>query len=408
MANPNERIVQSELDEPSPSPSSDSASAFAQSYCNNNQWAHLMLPAIRSYCASSQIPHLGNRDELVAALQAQGVQPINVLQNTTPGPSASPSAAELTANITETLLRRRADFPKQAKGEDFEVYLRRLEIAFSHDGTSNNTKIDCLIGHTTPTVAAAAQRLYNEGYHNYDDIAERLKIQFGLSPFEHFTRFLALRPLEDESWAQFGNRLRCEYIRYLPLSATDLPGQEKSITAALIGQLLAITTGGLHAHLYSKATADRTLTWVNCLAYADKYRRMHPNTPRASPAPQSQQQTNRRPKTTASGVQKHYCDHHQRSHGGKLPEPGKRQDRAVMAVLCLIPQDTDNSLTIIGIKNKRVTALIDTGATRSFMATDITAEVGLTPHPTKAKISAAVLHISADVSHSNRTRLQNY
>ncbi|CAG0922599.1 unnamed protein product [Notodromas monacha] len=37
-----------------------------------------------------------------------------------------------------------------------------------------------------------------------------------------------------------------------------------------------------------------------------------PNTPRASPAPQTQQQTNRRPKTTASGVQKHYCDHHQR------------------------------------------------------------------------------------------------
>ncbi|CAG0916886.1 unnamed protein product [Notodromas monacha] len=74
-----------------------------------------------------------------------------------------------------------------------------------------------------------------------------------------------------------------------------------------------------------------------------------------------------------------------------------------MAVLCSIPQDTDDSLTIIiGIKNKRVTALIDTGATRSFMATDVAAEVGLTPHPTKAKISAAVLHISADISHSTQ------
>ncbi|CAG0912548.1 unnamed protein product [Notodromas monacha] len=405
-----------------------------------------MLPAIRSYCATTQIPHLGNQDELVAALQAQGVQPINVLQNTAPGPGASPSAAELTANITELLLQCRADFLKQAQGEDFEVYLRRLEIAFSHDGMSNNTKIDCLIGHTTPTVAAAAQCLYNKGYHSYDDIADWLKIQF-----------LALWPLEDESWAQFGNWLRCEYIQYLPLSANDLPGQERSITAALIGQLLAITTGGLHAHLYSKATANRTLTWVNCLAYADEYRRMHPNTPHALPAPQNTQQGNRRPKTMASGVQKHYCDHHQwyvlhtttecslgqnprpntatgnqspqnlqsctyhpgrlvahstadcqnnpanqtyRSHGDQLPEPGKRQDWAVTAVLCSIPQDIDNSLTIIiGIKDKRVTVLINTGATRSFMATNVAAEVGLTPHPTKAKISAAILHISAAILH---------
>ncbi|CAG0924590.1 unnamed protein product [Notodromas monacha] len=262
-------------------------------------------------CDLTNPTYLGNQEELVAALQAQGIQPINVLQNTTPGPGAGPSAAELTANITKSLLRCRADFPKQAQGEDFEVYLCRLEIAFSHDGTSNNTKIDCLIGHTTPTVAAAAQRLYNKGYHTYDNIADWLKTQFGLSPFKHFTRFLALWHLEDESWAQFGNWLQCEYIRYLPLSANDLPGQEKSITAALIGQLLAITTGGLHTHLYSKATADQTLTWVTCLAYADKYCRMHPNTPRASPALQNTQPGNRQPKTTASGVQKHYCDHHQ-------------------------------------------------------------------------------------------------
>ncbi|CAG0922810.1 unnamed protein product [Notodromas monacha] len=501
MATPNERIVQSELDEPSPSPSIDSATALAQSYRNNNQWAHLMLPAIRSYCASAQIPHLGNRDELVAALQARGVQPINVLQNTPPGPSANPYAAELTANITETLLRRRADFPKQAQGEDFEVYLRRLEIAFSHDGTSNNTKIDCLIGHTTPTVAAAAQRLYDEGYHNYDDIAERLKIQFGLSPFEHFTRFLALRPLDDESWAQFGNRLRCEYIRYLPLSATDLPGQEKSITAALIGQLLAITTGGLHAHLYSKATADRTLTWVNCLAYADEYRRMHPNTPRASPAPQTQQQNNRRPKTTASGVQKHYCDHHQRYvlhttaecslgqnsrpntatgnqsprnlqscnyHPGRLVahstaecrnNPANQVTRRQTARTRETPRSGSDgcplldppsyrrqphhnhryqeqtrhsadrywSHQVIHGDRRRSRSRADTPPDESedlrsrlthlrrhqplgkyhilswIMATDVAAEVGLTPHPTKAKISAAVLHISAEISHSVST-----
>ncbi|CAG0923246.1 unnamed protein product [Notodromas monacha] len=407
MATPNERIVQSEMDKASPSPSSNSALAFAQNYRNNNQWAHLMLPAIRSYCATTQIPHLGNRDKLVAALQARGVQPINVLQNTAPGPGASPSAAKLTANITKSLLRRRADFLKQAQGEDFEVYLRQLEIAFSHDGMSNNTKIDCLIGHTTPTVTAAAQRLYDEGYHNYNDIADWLKIQFGLLPFKHFTRFLALRPLEDESWAQFGNCLRCEYIRYLPLSATDLPSQERSITAALIGQLLAITTGGLHAHLYSKATADRTLTWVNCLAYGDKYRCMHPNTPRASLAPQNTQQGNRRPKTTASRVALSHTRQQiakttwpTRSHGDQLPKPGKRQDWAVKAVLCSISQDTDDSLTIIiGIKDKRVTALIDTGATRSFMVTNVAAKVGLTPHPTKAKISAAVLHISANISH---------
>ncbi|CAG0917053.1 unnamed protein product [Notodromas monacha] len=94
-----------------------------------------------------------------------------------------------------------------------------------------------------------------------------------------------------------------------------------------------------------------------------------------------------------------------RSHGDPLPEPGKRQDRAVTAVLCYIPQDTDNSLTIIiGIKDKRVTALIDTGATRSFMATNVAAKVGLTPHPTKAKISTAVLHISTNISHSTGTQ----
>ncbi|CAG0923616.1 unnamed protein product [Notodromas monacha] len=73
---------------------------------------------------------------------------------------------------------------------------------------------------------------------------------------------------------------------------------------------------------------------------------------------------------------------------------GKREDRAVTAVLCSIPTPTDDSLTIIiTIKNKRVTALIDTGATKSFMATDVAEEVGLSPHPTQARISAAVLHI---------------
>ncbi|CAG0920676.1 unnamed protein product [Notodromas monacha] len=432
MATPNEQIVQSEMDKASPSPSSNSASAFAQNYRNNNQWAHLMLPAIRSYCATAQIPHLGNQDKLVAALQTQGVQPINVLQNTAPGPGASPSAAELTANITKLLLLRRADFPKQAQGEDFKVYLRQLEIAFSHDGTSNNTKIDCLIGHTTPTVKAAAQRLYDKGYHNYNNIADRLKIQFGLLPFEHFTRFLALRPLKDKSWAQFGNRLRCEYICYLPLSATDLPGQERSITPPSL------------VNYWQSPLEGSTPTYT-------------PRQPPIKPSHGSTntQQGNHQPKTTASGLQKHYCDHHQQyvlhttakcslgqnprpntATGNQSPRnlqsctyhpgclvahstadcqnnPANQVTRRPMAqtremprsgsdaVLRSIPQDTDDSLTIIiGIKDKRVPALINTGATRSFMATNVTAEVGLTPHLTKAKISAAVLHISADISHS--------
>ncbi|CAG0912916.1 unnamed protein product [Notodromas monacha] len=391
--------------EPQPGPSNANASpqpvGTSQPRATANPWNFLMLNAIRTYATANGIPNAneGPRDELISALQARGATPLNIILGSPPDYQTGPGSTEL---LARSLLRRRVDYPHQSPNESIEMYLRRLDTAFKHDGTPNFTRVNCLIGHSQPKVAEAAQLLYDQGFEDYNIIAEKLKARFGLSPFEHFTRFQQFRPASDELFSQFGPRLRDEYLRYLALPPNEVGLHETAITRALIGQLLSITTGGLHAQLHARATADRSLTWDECLTIADEYRRTHPAPPKlaASPAPQSP--ANRPPKTTASGVTKYYCDNHQRTYRSNVS--GKREDRAVTAVLCSIPTPTDDSLTIIiTIKNKRVTALIDTGATKSFMATDVAEEVGLSPHPTQARISAAVLHVSTTVSHAVST-----
>ncbi|CAG0925048.1 unnamed protein product, partial [Notodromas monacha] len=391
--------------EPQPGPSNANASpqpvASSQQRATANPWNFLMLNAIRTYATANGIPNANEvpRDELISALQARGATPLNIILGSPPDYQTGPGSTEL---LARSLLRRRVDYPHQSPNESIDMYLRRLDTAFKHDGTPNFTRVDCLIGHSQPKVAEAAQLLYDQGFEDYDVIAEKLKVRFGLSPFEHFTRFQQFRPASDELFSQFGPRLRDEYLRYLALPPNEVGLHETAITRALIGQLLSITTGGLHAQLHARATANLSLTWDECLAIADEYRHTHPAPPKpaASPAPQSP--ANHPPKTTASGVTKYYCENHQRTYRSNMS--GKREDRAVTAVLCLIPTPTDDSLTIIiTIKNKRVTALIDTGATKSFMATDVAEEVGLSPHPTKARISAAVLHVSTTVSHAVST-----
>ncbi|CAG0922371.1 unnamed protein product [Notodromas monacha] len=420
--------------EPQPGPSNANALpqpvASLQPRATANPWNFLMLNAIRTYTIANGIPNSNEvpRDKLIIALQARGATPLNIILSSPPDYQTGPGSTELLAQL---LLRRHVDYPHQSPNKSIEMYLRRLETAFKHDGTPNFTKVDCLIGHSQPKVAEATQLLYDQGFEDYDVIAEKLKARFGLSPFEHFTRFQQFRPAPDELFSQFSPRLRDKYLRYIPLPANEVGQHETAIMRALIGQLLSITTGGLHAQLHARATADRSLTWDECLVIANKYRRTLPATPKRAATPAPQSPASRPPKTTASGVTKYYCKNHQRGTRYKAAlitwgvwlhiQPrnagttrptrtyrsnmsGKREDRGVTAVLCSIPTPTDDSLTIIiTIKDKRVTPLIDTGATKLFMAMDVAEEVGLSPHPTKARISVAVLHVSTTVSHAVST-----
>ncbi|CAG0919974.1 unnamed protein product [Notodromas monacha] len=391
--------------EPQPGPSNANASpqpvASLQPRATANPWNFLMLNAIRTYTIANGFPNANEvpRDKLIIALQARGATPLNIILSSPPDYQTGPGSTELLARL---LLRRRVDYPHQSPNESIEMYLRRLETTFKHDGTPNFTKVNCLIGHSQPKVAEATQLLYDQGFEDYDVIAEKLKARFGLSPFEHFTRFQQFHPAPDELFSQFGPRLRDKYLRYVDLPANEVRQHETAIMRALIGQLLSITTGGLHAQLHARATADRSLTWDDCLVIANKYRRTLPATPKPAATPAPQSPASRPPKTTASGVTKYYCKNHQRTYRSNMS--GKREDRGVTAVLCSIPMPTDDSLTIIiTIKDKRVTALIDTGATKLFMAMDVAEEVGLSPHPTKARISVAVLHVSTTVSHAVST-----
>ncbi|CAG0913900.1 unnamed protein product [Notodromas monacha] len=297
-------------DSPDGASGSGQAIAPANPQALMNPWASLNLPAIRAYCTVYNIPGATeeNRNELVTTLHNRGITPLHVVMSTPPDSLSGPTAADITAS----LLRRRVDYPKQSPNEDIEGYLRRLAIAFRHEATPNHTRIDCLIAHSQPKVAEAAQILYEQGYLQYDQVIERLKVRFGLSPFEHFQRFQKMRPTPDESYAEFGQRLREEYIRYLAFKPDEIPNQERTITAGLIGQLLSITTGGMHALLHAKATADRALSWDDCLAHADEYRRTHPASPTTAPAASPAPGQARPPKMTAAGIPKYYCDHHQK------------------------------------------------------------------------------------------------
>ncbi|CAG0925585.1 unnamed protein product, partial [Notodromas monacha] len=301
--------------ESQPGPSNANASpqpvGTSQPRATANPWNFLMLNAIRTYATANGIPNANEvpRDELISALQARGATPLNIILGSPPDYQTGPGSTEL---LARSLLRRRVDYPHQSPNESIEMYLRRLDTAFKHDGTPNFTRVDCLIGHSQPKVAEAAQLLYDQGFEDYDIIAEKLKARFGLSPFEHFTRFQQFRPASDELYSQFGPRLRDEYLRYLALPPNEVGLHETAITRALIGQLLSITTGGLHAQLHARATADRSLTWDECLTIADEYRRTHPAPPKSAASPAPQSPANRPPKTTASGVTKYYCDNHQR------------------------------------------------------------------------------------------------
>ncbi|CAG0924524.1 unnamed protein product [Notodromas monacha] len=431
--------------EPQPGPSNANASpqpvASSQPRATANPWNFLMLNAIRTYAIANGIPNANEvpRDELIIALQARGATPLNIILSSPPDYQTGPGSTEL---LARSLLRRRVDYTHQSPNESIEMYLRRLETAFKHDGTPNFTKVNCLIGHSQPKVAEATQLLYDQGFEDYDVIAEKLKARFRLSPFEHFTRFQQFHPAPDELFSQFGPRLRNEYLRYLALPANEVGQHETAITRALIGQLLSITTGGLHAQLHARATADHEHTRQH-QSRPQHRRRSHPPAARpkqrhpaspnttakiisgtffiARPSAQCRKQAHEHPRRPqrltgarykAAPITQGAWSHIQlRNAGTTRPTrtyhsnmSWKREDRAVTAVLCSIPTPTDDSLTIIiTIKNKRVTALINTGATKSFMATDVAEEVGLSPHPTKARISAAVLHVSTTVSHAVST-----
>ncbi|CAG0919678.1 unnamed protein product [Notodromas monacha] len=166
--------------QPGPQPAAQS-----NARANVSPWNKITLNAMQTYATAHQVPNANNasRNELVIALQSKGVTPQNVVMNTSPDFTTGPSAAEQLAQLL--LCYRPIYYPKQSENENIKVYLCRLAIAFKQDNTPNSTRVDCLIGHSQPKVAEAAMLLYEQGYTEYDDIVDRLKVWFGLCPYKH-------------------------------------------------------------------------------------------------------------------------------------------------------------------------------------------------------------------------------
>ncbi|CAG0918831.1 unnamed protein product [Notodromas monacha] len=308
--------------------------------------------------------------------------------------------------------------------------------------------VNCSCDMTQPDVSEAATLLYEQGQTTFHELAASLRAQFNKSRFDYLQRFQSLVPHANETYVNYGCRLREAYLKYLPAPPGNLPAQEALITHALIGQFLTTIQGAIASHMQGRALAEPNVTWKQFCTYADEFRLTHPHAwviiNRGPTANQPIRKPNAQRPSSASGASSssgstdrrmhfcihhdrmaahtseecsihtgqpppaHFCEKHQKSRGRQLHGAGKRDSRAVTAVLCTVPtpQAAQDRITLlISIKDQKCTALIDTGASKSFIAAEVAQSLQLPTNPVAASIAVAVTNISLLLNQSVREHL---
>ncbi|CAG0921917.1 unnamed protein product [Notodromas monacha] len=162
--------------------------------------------------------------------------------------------------------------PKQRANETFDDYAMRLRNMLSAGRVTDEHRICCLLENTLAHVQATANRLYKRGFVDFESLVHEISRRHPTPHLERLQRFRTMKPQDEESFFNFGERLREEYEAYIQMTADDLTDGEILIQHILKEQLLNIAEPGLKEELRKKWTRNRALTWDDMVDIAEAYR----------------------------------------------------------------------------------------------------------------------------------------
>lgn len=192
------------------------------------------------------------------------------LQDLGYGPEALVNTAGRVASVAAP---PKLELRSQGADETTAAFLERVDAFFKIAHIAPENQLAFFMSAARKDIAAFVATLITGGVTTFPEVREEVEENFLESPLQHLDKYLKMRPADNESFKQFGLRMKQAYLAYAGFSsAHKIEGDaETLLDKALTAQLLSIVSFGCKTQLQELILNDNTSDWDDILTAADAY-----------------------------------------------------------------------------------------------------------------------------------------
>lgn len=204
-----------------------------------------------------------NTNQATPFSEADLQQVCQVITNLQPVPTVTPPAT-LTCTV-------KTDLSPQLPTEDIKSFIQRAECFFRIMNVQGQQRLALLLTKVLPWVQTHATRLMGSEMFTYEQVRDQLIQHFMPNKMQLLSRFRNLIKAQNETWTQFGERLKYAYLDYVGTDLFEYNRNPQVFLPPLREQLFRLLSPSTRAILRGRMLENSFLTWEDFLVLADAY-----------------------------------------------------------------------------------------------------------------------------------------